>query len=51
MESVEDDLDGGGGILSTLGRTPGWVWVVIGGVVLLLVGVMAASARGRGEGA
>lgn len=32
------------GIFKTLSNTPGWVWIVIGGVVLLIVGVVAASA-------
>lgn len=31
------------GAVSTVSQTPGWVWIVIGGVVLLIVGVMAAS--------
>lgn len=32
------------GIFRTVTNTPGWVWVVIGGVVLLIVGVVAATA-------
>jgi hypothetical protein len=32
------------GAVSTLTATPGWVWIVIGGVVLLIVGIVAASA-------
>lgn len=29
--------------LSTLSDTPGWVWAVVGGVILLMVGILAAS--------
>ncbi len=32
------------GVFNTLSSTPGWVWILIGGVVLLIVGVVAASA-------
>jgi hypothetical protein len=29
--------------LGTLSDTPGWVWAVIGGVILLMIGILAAS--------
>ena len=29
--------------LSALGSVPGWVWIVIAGVILLFVGLMAAN--------
>lgn len=32
------------GVFKTVTQTPGWVWVVMGGVALLIVGVVAATA-------
>ena len=32
------------GTLRTIRHTPGWVWIVIGGIVLLIVGLLAARA-------
>jgi|APSaa5957512622_1039677.scaffolds.fasta_scaffold291104_3 hypothetical protein len=32
------------GTLGTIRHTPGWVWIVIGGIVLLIVGLLAARA-------
>lgn len=32
------------GLVATVRATPGWVWVLVGGVVLLIVGVLAAQA-------
>jgi len=37
-------VEQGKGAVSTIAATPGWVWIVIGGVVLLVVGIVAASA-------
>lgn len=36
-----------GGLFSAVRSTPGWVWVVIAGVGLLVVGLIAASAWRR----
>lgn len=29
--------------LGAISDTPGWVWAVVGGVLLLMIGIMAAS--------
>jgi hypothetical protein len=29
--------------LHVLSDTPGWVWAVVGGVILLMIGILAAS--------
>jgi hypothetical protein len=31
------------GALHVLTDTPGWVWAVVGGVILLMIGILAAS--------
>ncbi len=32
------------GVLATLRSVPGWVWVLIGGIILLTIGLLAARA-------
>ena len=49
----EKVVERGRGAASAVASTPGWVWIVIGGVVLLVVGIVAATAvrshQGSGE--
>lgn len=33
----------GDSALHVLSDTPGWVWAVVGGVILLMIGILAAS--------
>lgn len=39
------------GAMTTVSDTPGWVWVVLGGVTMLIVGLIAAQrVRSGGSG-